>query len=113
MENCIFCAILQGKNSTKLEYIDSEIVAFKDISPKAKVHLLIIPKKHIPSVTDLEDRDNLLIGKMVMVAKKLAKDKGIADGGYRLVINVGHHGGQAVDHIHLHLLGGGPLGTMV
>lgn len=88
------------------------MVAFWDINPKAKVHLLIVPKRHIRSIIELKDEDAPLIGKMVLVAKKLAEKKGIADDGYRLVFNAGKHSGQIVDHIHLHLLGGGPMGSM-
>jgi len=113
MENCIFCGIAKKESPAELEYEDSDIVAFYDINPKAKVHILIVPKKHISSVTTLNDADAPLVGKMVMVAKKLAEDKGIADDGYRLIFNAGKHAGQVVEHIHLHLIGGGPLGGMV
>lgn len=113
MDNCIFCAIANKQSPAELEYEDEEIVAFRDINPKASVHILIVPKKHISSVTSLEETDTLLIGKMILAAKKLAEEKGIADDGYRLVINAGKHSGQVVDHIHLHLIGGEPLGRMV
>jgi histidine triad (HIT) family protein len=113
MEPCIFCAIAKKESPATLEYEDEDVVAFWDVNPKAKVHILIVPKKHIPSVTALQEGvDELLIGKMVMVAKKLAEKKGIADDGYRLVINAGKHSGQVVEHIHLHLMGGGPMGNM-
>lgn len=112
MDKCIFCAIAKKENPAEFEYEDGEIVAFADINPKAKVHILIVPKKHISSVTTLEEADVLLIGKMILVAKKLAESKGIAEDGYRLVFNAGKHSGQVVDHIHLHLMGGGPLGGM-
>jgi len=113
MDQCIFCGIVKKESPATLEYEDSEIVAFWDINPKAKVHILIVPKRHIRSITDLKDEDAGLVGKMVLVAKKLAEKKGIADDGYRLVFNAGKHSGQVVDHIHLHLLGGGPMGSMV
>lgn len=112
MENCIFCQIGQKKSPANLEYEDDEIVAFWDANPKAAIHILIVPKKHIASVTELKPEDETLMGKMIMVAKKLAGEKGIADSGYRLCINAGKHSGQVVDHIHLHLMGGGPLGSM-
>lgn len=112
MDQCIFCAIAKKESPGDLEYEDQEIVAFGDINPKAKVHILIVPKKHISSITQLQDTDAALVGKMVLVAKKIAESKGIADDGYRLVFNAGRHSGQVVDHIHLHLMGGGPLGTM-
>lgn len=112
MDNCIFCAIANKQSPAELEYEDNEIVAFRDINPKAKVHILIVPKKHISSVTTLEESDAPLVGRMILVAKKLAEKEGIADDGYRLIFNAGKHGGQVVEHIHLHLIGGGPLGSM-
>lgn len=113
MESCIFCAITQKESPATLEYEDEEIVAFWDVNPKAKVHILIVPKKHISSVTELKEEDAALVGKMIIVAKKLAEKKGIAEDGYRLCINAGKHSGQVVEHVHLHLMGGGPMGTMV
>jgi len=112
MEPCIFCAIAKKESPATLEYEDEDVVAFWDVNPKAKVHILIVPKKHIPSITQLKEGDEILIGKMVMVAKKLAEKKGIAEDGYRLCINAGKHSGQVVEHIHLHLMGGGPMGSM-
>ena len=112
MDQCIFCAIAKKESPGELEYEDQEIIAFRDINPKAKVHILIVPKKHIESVTTLQEADALLIGKMILVAKKLAEKEEIADDGYRLCFNAGKHGGQVVEHIHLHLMGGGPLGSM-
>jgi histidine triad (HIT) family protein len=113
MTNCIFCSIAQKQSPAEIEYEDEDIVSFPDINPKAKVHILIIPKKHIESVTVLKKEDGALIGKMVLVAKKIAEDKGISNDGYRLVFNAGRLGGQVVDHIHLHLMGGGPLGNII
>lgn len=113
MENCIFCGIASKQSPAELEYDDGEIVAFGDINPKAPVHILIVPKKHITSVTELTEEDAPLIGKMVLVAKRLAVEKGISEDGYRLVMNAGKHSGQVVDHIHLHLLGGKILGNIV
>ncbi len=112
MEDCIFCSIVAKETPANIEYEDEEIMAFWDIEPKVEVHILIVPKKHIPSITDLQDIDSPLIGKMVMVAKLLAEKKGISEDGYRLVFNVGKHSGQVVNHIHLHLMGGEPLGEM-
>lgn len=112
MEPCIFCAIGKKESPSTIEYEDDDVVAFWDVNPKAKVHILIVPKKHIPSVTELKDEDVQLMGKMIWVAKQLAEKKNIADEGYRLVINAGKHSGQLVDHIHLHLMGGGPMGEM-
>ncbi|MCL5407255.1 MAG: histidine triad nucleotide-binding protein [Patescibacteria group bacterium] len=112
MDNCLFCRISNGEIPTKFEYEDDEIAAFADINPKAPVHILIVPKKHIPSIAEVTDEDTELLGKMIMVAKKLAEVKGIANTGYRLVFNTRKHAGQIVDHIHLHLLGGKVLGSM-
>ena len=112
MENCIFCAIGAKESPAELEYEDNEIVAFRDIDPKAPVHILIIPKKHIESVTTLTTDDACLVGRMILVAQKLAADKEISEDGYRLVFNAGKHSGQVVDHLHLHLLGGKVLGPV-
>ena len=112
MENCLFCQISSGQISTELIYEDEFVVAFNDIHAKAPVHILIVPKKHIASVDELNIEDSLLVGKMVMTAKKLAQDKNISQDGYRLVLNTRSHAGQTVDHIHLHLLGGKKLGPM-
>ena len=112
MENCIFCQIASKESPADLEYEDSEVVAFWDVNPKAPVHILIVPVKHIPSIAVLSETDTPLIGKMVIVAKHLAEKKGISEDGYRLVFNAGHHSGQVVDHIHLHLLGGKILGDV-
>lgn len=112
MDQCIFCGISNKNIPTDLIYEDNEIAAFNDIHPKAPIHILIVPKKHIASVAELKDDDGVLVGKMILVAKKLAEEKGIAENGYRLVFNTKKHAGQVVDHIHLHLLGGKVLGPM-
>jgi len=112
MNNCIFCAIGTHESPAELEFENDEMVAFDDINPKAPVHILIVPKKHIPSIAALTEIDAPLMGKMILLAKKLAEEKGIADDGYRLVFNAGKHSGQVVDHIHLHLMGGKVLGPM-
>lgn len=112
MENCIFCSIIAKDSPADIEYEDSEMIAFWDVNPKAPVHILVVPKEHIPSITVLKETDMPLIGKMVMVAKHIAEKKGIAEDGYRLVFNAGHHSGQVVDHIHLHILGGKVLGDI-
>ncbi len=104
MSDCIFCKIANNEIKADKVYEDNEIIAFNDINPKAPVHILIVPKKHIPTLNDLEDFS--IIGKMFEVAVKLAKEKNIAKEGYRTVINCNSAGGQAVYHIHLHLLGG-------
>jgi len=104
--NCIFCKIAAGEIPGEILYQDEELIAFRDIEPLAPIHLLIIPRRHIPSLTHLSDTDALLIGHMVIIANQLARDEGIAWSGYRLVINCGEHGGQIVPHLHMHLLGG-------
>ena len=104
--DCIFCQIIAGKVPSEIIYQDGEVVAFRDINPQAPIHLLIIPKKHIPSLAHLSEGGLPLAGRMVNIANQLAKKEGIAEGGYRLVINCGEEGGQLVPHLHLHLLGG-------
>lgn len=113
MENCIFCSIAKKDSPTNIEYEDNDIIAFYDINPKAPVHILIIPKKHITAVSTLKDADTPLIGKMILIAKNLAEKEDIAKSGYRLVFNSGPQSGQLVEHIHLHLLGGKKLDSMV
>ncbi len=106
MSNCLFCKIFKKEISSKIVYEDSEIMAFEDINPQAPVHILIIPAKHIESINDIKEEDKELIGKMFLIAKKLAKEKGVSESGFRTVFNTGKDAGQAVFHIHLHLLGG-------
>jgi len=107
--DCIFCQIASGKIPGDIVYQDREIIAFRDIKPKAPLHLLILPRKHIPSLDQLTESDTALVGRMVAVANKLAKDEGVAEKGYRLAINCGTEGGQLVPHLHIHLLGGRKL----
>jgi histidine triad (HIT) family protein len=107
--DCIFCQIASGKIPSDIVYQDQEIVAFRDINPKAPVHILIIPKKHIASLDQLSQSDTALVGRMVALASRLAKDEGVAEKGYRLAINCGKEGGQLVPHLHMHLLGGRQL----
>ena len=111
--NCLFCQISQHKIPTKLIYENKELVAFKDINPQASVHVLVVPKKHIESIAVLEKEDQNLMGKMIYQAKLLAEKFGIAEDGYKLIFNCREHGGQLINHIHLHLLGGEMLGGMV
>lgn len=107
--DCVFCQIVAGKIASDLVYQDEEVVAFHDIHPQAPVHLLIIPKKHITSLTQLTEEETPLVGHMVNIANQLAKREGISEKGYRLVINCGQQGGQLVPHLHLHVLGGRQL----
>ncbi len=103
--SCIFCGIINKQDSADIVYEDEQFIAFRDINPDAPVHLLIVPKKHIPSVNDLKSKDTELVGKLILAAKKVAEQQNIADG-YKLNFNVGRKGGQLVDHLHLHLMGG-------
>lgn len=107
--SCIFCKISDKELPSEIIYEDENFLAFKDIHPIAPLHLLIIPKKHIPTLDHIELHDKELIGGLILAAKKIAKDKGLASSGYRLVLNVGKDAGQTVDHLHLHLLGGKKL----
>lgn len=106
MADCIFCRIVRGEIESQIVYRDDEIVAFRDINPQGPVHILIVPVQHIPEVNALGDEHAALVGRMILVAKKLAEQEGIAESGYRLVLNQGPHAGQSVDHLHLHLIGG-------
>lgn len=112
---CIFCRIVAREIPSTAVFEDDELYVFPDIHPQAPVHLLIIPQEHIlRSVADMAESQTGLLGRMVYRAKLLAQEQGIDQDGYRLVFNVRHHGGQEVDHLHLHLLGGqvlGPLGV--
>jgi len=108
--NCIFCQIVAGDLPSDTLYQDEEIIAFRDINPMAPTHVLIIPKKHIPSLIQLSDAETPIIGHMTKVANQLAKQEGISEKGYRLVISCGEEGGQVVPHLHMHLLGGRNLG---
>ena len=107
--DCIFCQIADGKMPGEILYQDEKVIAFRDINPQAPTHLLIIPRKHIPSLAHLSEAESLLMAHMVSIANQLAKREGVADSGYRLVINCGKQGGQLVPHLHLHLLGGRQL----
>ena len=106
---CIFCQIASGKIPSDMVYQDEEVIAFRDINPQAPVHLIIIPRRHIPSLAQISEADSALIGRMIAIANQLAKGEGVADKGYRLAINCGKEGGQLVPHLHLHLLGGRKL----
>jgi histidine triad (HIT) family protein len=107
--SCIFCQIVASKVPSEIVYHDEQVIAFRDINPQAPTHLIIIPKKHIPSLAHLSEAESSLIGDMVTVANQLARREGISESGYRLVINCGEQGGQLVPHLHMHLLGGRKL----
>ena len=109
MSDCIFCKIANKEIPVEFLYEDDLVAAFKDIKPITPVHILIIPKEHIESIADMEDKHEALAGRMILAAKKLAAKQGIAQSGYKLLFRVGEDGGQEVPHVHLHLLGGGRM----
>jgi histidine triad (HIT) family protein len=104
MTNCLFCKIVAGEIKPDVVYEDSQVLAFRDINPQAPVHILIIPKLHIATLNDLESPE--LAGHLLLTANKLAKQEGLAEDGYRTVINCNDNGGQTVFHLHMHILGG-------
>lgn len=109
----LFERIIAGELPADVVHRDDRVIAFRDIHPRAPVHILVVPIKPIPTANDIADDDEALIGRLFTVARDLAKREGIADDGYRLIINCNRHGGQEVYHLHVHLLGGAPLGAMV
>ena len=112
-DETIFTKIIRGEIPADIVYQDDTVTAFRDINPKAPTHVLVIPNKVIPTANDIAESDEQLIGHLVIVAARIAREEGIAEDGYRLMINCNKHGGQEVYHLHLHLLGGKPLGPML
>lgn len=112
-EETIFSKIIRKEIPAQILYQDDLVTAFRDINPKAPTHVLIVPNVLIPTVNDVEPEHELALGRLFTVARKLAADAGIAEDGYRLVMNCNRHGGQEVYHIHMHLLGGKSLGPLV
>jgi len=110
---CVFCKIVNKVLPAKVVYEDDLVIAFYDINPQAPVHILIVPKEHIPTVNDLEEKHKELIGHIFLVAKKIAQDMGFSENGYRILINCNRDGGQEIYHIHYHLFAGKPLGPMI
>ena len=106
MSECLFCKIVARTIPAALVYEDDMVVAFDDINPQAPTHTLVIPRKHVASIAELQDSDVGLLGRLMLAGNKIATQKGIADAGYRFVVNTGVHGGQSVFHLHLHVLGG-------
>lgn len=104
--DCIFCRIVEKSQPADLVYEDDTLVVFKDINPKGEVHVLLVPKEHIPTVNDLDAHHAALMGQLFLVAKKLAAQWSIVEQGYRLIVNVGRGGGQLIDHLHVHLVSG-------
>lgn len=109
-EECIFCRIVRKEVPSQPIYEDHDIVAFPDLNPVAPVHVLIVPKEHMQNLNDVGKNDITLLGRMLRLSAKIANEKGVAESGYRIVINNGDDGGQLVPHLHLHLIGGKPLG---
>ena len=103
---CIFCRIVEKHQPADIVHEDDDLIVFKDLNPKGAVHVLLVPKEHIATVNDLEDRHAALMGKFLLTVKQLAAQWGIAEQGYRLTLNVGRGGGQIVDHLHMHLVSG-------
>lgn len=109
MSDCLFCKINNGEIPAEILYQDDEVSVFRDVSPQAPVHFLVIPKKHISTLNDLQSDDAMVIGKMMLTAKMVASDLGVSESGYRTVMNCNSDGGQTVYHIHLHVLAGRQL----
>jgi histidine triad (HIT) family protein len=103
---CLFCRIVAGQIPSTRLHDDDLVIAIRDIAPRAPTHVLLIPRRHIPSAADLVETDGPLLGRLFAVAADIARSEGIADAGYRLVSNVGAWGGQSVDHLHIHVMGG-------
>lgn len=114
MDNdCLFCKIIKGEVPSSKVYEDDEVLAFKDINPAAPIHILVIPKKHIPSLAHMEAGDEVLIGKMHNVVNKIAEQEGFKESGYRLIVNCGKDSGQEVMHLHFHILAGTKMGDKI
>lgn len=109
MSDCLFCKMVSGEIVPDKVYEDDDVLAFRDINPQAPLHLLVIPKQHISTLNDIEPDQAALMGRLYLAVKQIAKQEGIAEGGYRTVMNCNRDGGQTVFHIHLHLLAGRPL----
>ncbi len=109
----IFTKIIQKEIPADIVYQDEHVTAFRDINPQAPVHILIVPNKEIPTVNDIKPEDEVLIGKLFTAARKIAADEGVAENGYRILINCNRDGGQEVFHLHMHLFAGRPLGPMI
>ena len=113
MEDCIFCKIIRKEIPSEIVYEDNDILAFRDIQPAAPIHILVIPKKHIPSLLELTEEDKELIGKIHLCINKIAKQEGIDKKGFRIIVNCGEDAGQEVKHLHYHILAGKKLGGKI
>ncbi|MCY4263240.1 MAG: histidine triad nucleotide-binding protein [Gammaproteobacteria bacterium] len=110
MQDCLFCKIVAGEIPSQKLFQDDDITAFRDINPAAPKHILVIPNRHIASINEASEQDQSLLGKLLLVANQIAEQEGLAEEGFRYVINTGSNGGQTVFHLHLHILGGRQLG---
>ena len=113
MEDCIFCKIIKGEIPSSKVYEDEEILAFNDIHPAAPIHILVIPKKHIASLANIEKKDEELIGKIFGVINQISEEQGFKQEGYRVITNCGENGGQSIKHLHFHILAGKKLGEKI
>lgn len=110
MESCVFCRVVEGTAPARILFADDEVVAFHDMAPRAPVHVLVIPRRHVVSLAHAEDGDCSMLGHLFLAAAEAARRTGIASTGYRVVTNIGAGAGQTVPHLHLHVLGGRPMG---
>ncbi|MFK7890569.1 MAG: HIT domain-containing protein [Granulosicoccus sp.] len=113
IEESLFSKIIRKELPSDMLYQDDLVTAFRDISPRLPTHVLIVPNRHIPTVDDVTEQDEAALGRMLTVARKIAREEGIHEDGYRLIINCGEHGRQEVHHVHMHLLGGDDVGPMI
>lgn len=109
-EDCLFCKIVDGSIPSDKLFEDDKFIAFRDINPQSRVHILVVPKRHIAKLSDCSQSDKEMLSGLLLTANKVARDEGMAESGYRVVINSGRDGGQVVFHVHLHLMGGEKLG---
>jgi histidine triad (HIT) family protein len=107
--DCLFCKIARKEIPAKLVFEDEDVVAFEDINPQAPVHVLVVPRRHIPTLNDLSPDDDALLGKLARVSARIAAERGVAEAGWRSVVNVNREGGQLVFHVHMHCMGGRPM----
>ena len=113
MKDCLFCKIIKGEIPSEKIYEDEEVYAFKDINPAAPIHILVIPKKHISSLADMEKEDEIIVGKIYGVINKIAEMKQFKENGYRVIVNCGKDAGQEVMHLHFHILAGQKFGDKI
>ena len=113
MEDCIFCKIIKKEIPSTIIYEDDKVIAFNDVNPAAPIHILVVPKKHIETLLYVSDQDNELISYVYQIINKIAKEKGFANNGFRVIVNCGKDSGQEVMHIHFHVLGGKKLGDKI